>query len=108
MNNTSNTDTQTEISEETKIKLQPNYWRDQKGYKRKYQFREKRNYQVSEICILFSLLNEYFDIELSKTIVRKSKLTNRLLRLKRLTKENDVINVEELINRRCRENLNQI
>ena len=74
MNNTTNSDTQTEISEESKIKQHPNYWRDEKGYKRKYQFREKRNYQVAEICVLFLLLNEHFNIEISKTISTSSSV----------------------------------
>ena len=33
-----------------KTKQEPNFWRNEKGYKRKYQFRERRNYQVCEIC----------------------------------------------------------
>ena len=97
MNNSLTTGTESKSSEESKIKQQPNYWRSQKGYKRKYQFREKRNYQVSEICVLLLLLNDHFAIELSQSLLRQSKVTKRLIRLKTLTKENEIINVEEFI-----------
>ena len=61
-----------ESTKETKTKEEHNYWRSEKGYKRKYQFREKRNYQVCEVCVLLMLLNDYFDIEIVKSTLKKS------------------------------------
>jgi hypothetical protein len=73
MDHSTSSESESKSSEETKPKQEPNYWRSEKGYKRKYQFREKRNYQVSEICVLMMLLNEYFEVELLKTNIKKSK-----------------------------------
>ena len=77
-----------------------NYWRKEKGYKRKYQFREKRNYQVAQLSVLMLLLNENFDIELVPKILRQTKITNRLLKIKSITKDNESVEVNELIKRR--------
>ena len=100
-------DSKEESKEEIKneIKNQPNYWRSEKGYKRKYQFREKRNYQVAEICVLLMLLNEHFQIELTQSSKRKTKVTNQIFYLKKMIQGKEIIDVEEIIRRRCKEKL---
>ena len=100
--NETNTPEQLQMIKEMK---EIHHWRTEKGYKRKYQFREKRNYQVAEISILYMLMNEHYRIEISKTALRKSTVTNRMIRLKTLTSDNEIVHVEEIIKRRCNEKL---
>lgn len=100
-------ETKDKLKEDIKdeIKNQPNYWRSEKGYKRKYQFREKRNYQVAEICVLLMLLNEHFQIELAQSSKRKTKVTNQIFYLRKMIQGKEIIDVEEIIRRRCKEKL---
>ena len=71
----------------------------------KFHFREKRNYQVAVTSLLYFLLNEHYQIEISRTLVRKSKVSKRLLRLKSISMNNEIIDVETIIKRRCFEKL---
>ena len=107
INNQTKNNTKFETKKDSKYDSteEMNRWRSEKGYKRKYQFREKRNYQVAEISILYMLLNEHFEIEISKTLFRKSTAAKRLFRLKSLTRKNEIIYVEDIIKRRCKEKL---
>ena len=103
MDDSSKTETESNSQKEMSLVKQPNYWRSEKGYKRKYQFREKRNYQVSEICILMLLLNDKYSIDLVKTTLRKSKMTYRLVKIKSIMTDGEILDIEDFIINRCEE-----
>ncbi|EDR28471.1 hypothetical protein EDI_315750 [Entamoeba dispar SAW760] len=75
-------------------------WKKETGYKRKYQFREKRNYQVAQQSIFLALLNDYFEIELLPPI-KRSNVATQLLRINRLVHGEDSILFNLVVEHRC-------
>ena len=63
---------------------------------------EKVNKNIFEICFLLKLLNNEYDLELKKPS-KQSNQTLQFLRLKAIHFENESIDIEEFLKRRCEE-----
>ncbi|ELP95120.1 hypothetical protein EIN_427860 [Entamoeba invadens IP1] len=81
-------------------RLEKPEWTKEVGYKRKYQFREKRNYQVSQQGIFLAIINQYFEIDLLNPI-KRSNVATQILRIDTLKRGEDIIHFNSFLEERC-------
>ncbi|ELP86904.1 hypothetical protein EIN_445410 [Entamoeba invadens IP1] len=65
-------------------------------------FRNIRNYQVYEQGVMLALLNSMFDITIKQPL-KKANVFEQIVRIQSIVVENDVIDIEEFCDQRCKE-----